>query len=886
MKLGLYFKYIYDIQPPNVFKAQVGKIKTKEEIIATLKKYSQASPADTIAHFFSSPEGLSNHEAKRRLEKEFGPNEISREERKSFLVRFLLTFNNPLTLLLSFLVFVSLITGDTRSAIVVFTMILISVLLKFFQEEQAFNSAEKLRSLVKTTCAVIRKGKIRELDLQWVVPGDLIRLSAGDIIPADLRLIQSKDLFINQSLLTGESLPIEKHAINPEVKDEENPLESQNLCFAGSNVETGSAVGIVIDTGNNTYFGNLAKSIAGVRVPTSFDKGVDRFTWLMIRFMSFMVPAVFLINGFGKGNWWEAFLFAISVAVGLTPEMLPAIVAINLSQGAVWLSKKKVIVKRLNSIQNFGAMDVLCTDKTGTLTQNNIVLIKHVNLRNEDDQKVFLLAYLNSSNQTGFKNLLDSAILTRSQQKNLTSTIHDTYTKIDEIPFDFQRKRLSIVLKSSKNETTLICKGAVEEMLDVSSYYEDGGTTHKLTAKERKKIVDLTNNYALSGFRVIAVAYKKVSAEKKRYTVHDEQGVTFLGLMTFLDPPKESAKIAIQSLQQHGITVKVLTGDNELVTKKICSEVGLPAHRSLLGSEIEKMSDKELQNAVEEITIFAKLSPDHKKRVVVALQQKNHAVGFLGDGINDAPALRAADVGISVNGAVDIAKESADIILLEMSLRVLADGVLGGRKVFGNIIKYIKMGASSNFGNMFSVLGGSLFLPFLPMAPIQILTNNLLYDISQIGIPTDNVDKEYLEKPRKWNIENIQRFMIFIGPISSIFDYLTFFTMLFIFRAWHAPALFQTGWFVESLLTQTLIVHVIRSQKIPFIQTIASLPMLLTTVSVMIIGVFLTFSPLASFLGFVRLPPLYWPILIAMLFGYIVLTQLVKTWYAKKYGYD
>ncbi len=886
MKLGLYFKERYDINPPDVFRAPVGIFRTKEEVMINLAKYAKIDTKELLALFKTSNNGLSHSEATRRLEKEHGYNEITHEERQPLIIRLALTFNNPLTMLLMFLVLISFVTGDMRAVIVISSMILISVGLKFFQEEQAFNSAEKLRSMVKTTCTVMRNGVLREIDLYLVVPGDIVRLSAGDIVPADLRLIQSKDLFINQSMLTGESLPVEKHAVLENPEEIKNPLEAKNICLAGTNVETGSALGVVVDTGVNTYFGNLAKNISGKRATTNFDKGVDKFTWLIMRFMSIMVPTVFVLNGFSKGDWWEAFLFSISIAVGLTPEMLPAIVAINLSQGAIALSKKKVIVKRLNSIQNFGAMDVLCTDKTGTLTQNDIVVIKHVNIEDKDDEKVFHYAFLNSSNQTGFKNLLDSAILKHSEIKTMAKQLQSVFSKIDEVPFDFQRKRLSIILKEKNKKNLLVCKGAVEEVLKVSKSYEIDGHVHKLTSKKIDEINNLNRDYAKEGFRVIAIAFKPIQSEENHFSIKDENELIFLGLMTFLDPPKESTKSAIKSLQKHGVTVKVLTGDNEMVTQKICSEVGLEFKHTLLGPQIENMKDEELEAKVEATTIFAKLSPDHKKRIVAALQKKGHAVGFLGDGINDAPALRTADVGISVDGAVDIAKESADIILLETSLSVLADGILGGRRVFGNIIKYIKMGASSNFGNMFSVIGASIFVPFLPMTAIQILTNSLLYNISQTAIPTDKVDAEYLEKPRKWNIVDIQRFMIFIGPLSSIFDYVTYFTMLFIFNAWHNPSLFQTGWFVESLMTQTMIVHVIRSRKIPFIQTMASIPLLIMTFSVVSIGILLTFSPIAPMLGFTRLPLMYWPILFVILVCYVTLTQFVKTWYIKRYGYN
>lgn len=857
--------------------AQNNTSQTKRIIFA-----SSSEIENVISQLSTSLNGLDNKEVTKRI-KIFGLNDVAPRKHESLILRFILTFNNPLILLLLFLVLFSFITKDVRTGIVVSIMILISVFLKFIQETQAYNAEEKLKKMVRTTCTVIREGITKEVGLTKIVPGDIVSLSAGDMIPADLRLLKSKDLFINQSLLTGEAIPVEKH-VDTESKDK-NILEFGNVCFAGTNVESGIATAVVVTTGINTYFGTIAQSISGQREKTSFDKGVDRFTWLMIRFMLIMAPTVIIINGFTKHNWWEAFLFGISIAVGLTPEMLPAMVAINLSKGAISLSKKKVIVKRLNAIQNFGAIDVLCTDKTGTLTENKVTVIKNINIEEKDDEKVELYGYLNSLYQTGFKNLLDSAILTFSEKKNMHAATRNRFTRIDEIPFDFLRKRLSIIVKDEKNEHILICKGTVDEVLKLCDTYELYNTKHTLSENIKKKTLEISTKYAADGYRVIAVASKQLNDLKKRYDKNEEQNLTFIGFITFLDPPKASAKIAISELQSRGIQVKVLTGDNELVTKKICSEVGLPILGILLGPAIESLSDADLEKVIDNTTIFAKLSPDNKKRVVLALQRKNHVVGFLGDGINDAPALRAADVGISVDGAVDIAKESADMILLESSLQVLSNGVIEGRQVFGNILKYVKMGASSNFGNMFSVIGASIFVPFLPMAPLQVLTNNLLYDISQTTIPSDTVDQEFLEKPRRWNMVDITRFMICIGPISSIFDYLTYFMMLFIFKAWNNPGLFQTGWFVESLLTQTLIVHVIRSKKIPFIQTRASIPLIATTITVMVIGIFLTVSPFASSFGFVKLPVFYWPLLILMLISYVLLTQLVKVWYSKKYGY-
>lgn len=860
------------------------KTKSKQEIIDYLIQAAKEDKNNLFLQLQTSVDGLSSREIKKRLF-QYGLNEITHEKRAHWIVRLFKIVTNPLIALLLFIIVVSILTQDYRTTTVISIMVLVSVSLRFFQENQAYNSAESLKSMVKTTCTVIRNFKKREVDLKQVATGDIIELSAGDIIPADLRILESNELFVNQSLLTGEALPVEKHATYQVIDNNISPLELKNICFSGTNVESGHAIAVVLQTGSSTYFGSLAKSIAGQRVQTSFDKGIDKFTWLMIGFMAVMVPTVFLINGFTKGNWLEAFLFGISIAVGLTPEMLPAIVTVNLSKGAVSMSKKKVIVKQLSSIQNFGAMNIICTDKTGTLTLNKIVLIENINILGKNDQQVLHYAYINSHYQTGFKNLLDSAVLKHAKDNNVNG-IDTDYKKIDELPFDFKRKRLSVVVEDKKKDKVLICKGAVEEVLDICSYYELDKKEYSLDAKAREKIKQMNINFSKDGFRVIAVAHQHVEGEYNLNAAQFEKNLVFSGLMTFLDPPKETAIEAIRKLNRSGVEVKVLTGDNELVTNKIATDVGILIKGTLLGNEIEKMDDQMLQKVADHTTIFAKLSPDHKRRVVEALKKSDHVVGFLGDGINDAPALRVADVGISVDGAVDIAKESAGIILLESSLNVLADGVTEGRKVFGNIIKYIKMGASSNFGNMFSVIGASIFVPFLPMTPSQILVNNLLYDLSQTAIPLDNVDPEYIEKPRKWQIKDIGRFMIFIGPISSIFDYTTYFIMLFVFHAWNNPSLFQTGWFIESLASQTLIVHIIRSKKMPFFQTWASLPLLATTFSIVAIGIAITFSPFAHYFSFVKLPVFYWPLLGLMLLSYIILTQLVKMWYIKKFGYN
>ncbi len=868
-----------------IFRTHVAGVKPKEHILTTLTEAAERSAGVIMKELATSERGLTSKEFRSAF-KGFGPNIIVREKRKAWPIRLFKIMLNPLVLLLLVLGGVSFFTSDIATGTIIFAMVFISVSIRFVQENQAYSSAQALRKMVHTTCSVIRDGVQKEINIDHVVPGDIVQLNAGDIVPADSRIISSKDLFVNQSLLTGEALPVEKHATLPEGFKAESPLEYQNICLMGSNVESGTALVVVISTGSATFFGSLAKDIVGEREITSFDKGINRFTWLMMGFMGIMVPVVFLINGLDKHDWGEAFLFAVSVAVGLTPEMLPALVTVNLSKGAIAMAKKKVIVKHLSSIQNFGAMNVLCSDKTGTLTRNEVVLIKNIDIDGKANDAVLRSAFLNSFYQTGFKNLLDGAVLKHGKDKEIEH-LKDEYKKVDELPFDFVRRRVSLIVENGQHRQFLYCKGASEEVVGLCNKYALDGEIKDLDPSSTAKIWELERSLSSEGYQVLAVAEREIDTPKVSYTKEDEHDLVLLGFMAFLDPAKESATEAIEQLTKYGVSVKILTGDNELVTKKICHDVGLDEHAGvLLGGDIEKMNDNELDAVVMQTTIFAKLLPDHKRRVVKSLQRNDCVVGFMGDGINDAPALRTADVGISVDTAVDISKESADIILLEMSLSVLGDGVVEGRKVFGNIMKYIKMGASSNFGNMFSVLGASILLPFLPMTPVQIITNNLLYDFSQTTIPTDNVDDEYVEKPRKWHISDVGRYMLFIGPISSLFDYMTFAIMWFVFHAQSAPSLLQTGWFVESLVTQTLIVHVIRSRKIPFFQTWPSRPLFISTLLVILSGIVLTFSPIAPHLGMQRLPMLYWPILFGMMVSYMLLTQLVKTWYIRKFGYN
>ena len=841
-----------------------------------------------IKQLNTTPTGLSPAEVQARLE-QYGPNEVAREKRRTWLMRLWDNIKNPLVILLIILGAISYLTGDLRATIVILTMVVLGIVLRYVQESRADNAAEQLKAMVRTTATVIREGQRKEISLLELVPGDIVALAAGDMIPADVRVLTAKDLFLNQAALTGESLPVEKTTAVVD-NSVENPLEMTDICFLGSNIESGTGTAVVIQTGSGTYFGSLANSIVGQRILTSFDKGINQFTWLMISFMIVMVPLVFLFNGLSKHNWLEAFLFALAVAVGLTPEMLPMIVTVNLSKGAISMSKKKVIVKRLNAIQNFGAMDVLCTDKTGTLTEGKIVLEKHLDVKGNPSQRVLDYGYMNSYYQTGLKNLMDEAILNHGDL-NDSLQVDELYRKIDELPFDFKRRRMSVIVENDKNQHILICKGAVEEIMQLSTHVEINEEILQVNEEHnehRKRRVRELNS---EGFRVIAVAYRIFPGtdDTPHYSNKDESDLTLLGFMAFLDPPKATANEALSRLKQHNVAVKILTGDNDIVTANICNQVGLPVDHILLGNQIEEMNEAQLAEAAEANIIFAKLSPSHKERIIHALQKKGHVVGFMGDGINDAPALKVADVGISVDSAVDIAKESSDIILLENSLLVLQDGVLEGRRVFGNITKYIKMAASSNFGNMFSVLGASLFLPFVPMLPIQVLTNNLLYDFSQTTIPTDEVDAEWLTQPRKWAIGELRRFIVFIGPISSIFDYATYFIMLFIYGAWAHPdpshaALFHTGWFVESLFTQTLIIHVIRTKKIPFLQSRASKALTFTSLAIVAVGAYLPYSPLASLLGFTPLPWSYWLWLLAMLVIYILLTQVIKTWFYRKFG--
>ncbi|QDX94226.1 magnesium-translocating P-type ATPase [Brevibacillus laterosporus] len=837
---------------------------------------------DTLMQSLSTTmNGLSEPEVNERLN-QYGKNQIAHEKQPAWYIQLLSCFKNPFILILLGLDIFSYFSDDLEAAIIISTMVSISVLITFTQEFRSIRTAEKLKAMVKTTATVTRLSTKQEIDMERLVPGDMIHLSAGDLVPADVRILFSKDLFVSESALTGEALPVEKQA---SALQSLNALELSNICYMGTNVISGSATALVVSTGSSTYFGSMTKTLVGKRPLTSFDKGVNSVTFVLIRFMLIMVPIIFFINGFTKGDWMEALFFGLSVAVGLTPEMLPVIVTANLAKGAISMARNKVVVKRLNAIQNFGAMDILCTDKTGTLTQDKIVLEKHLDIYGNESKNVLEYAYLNSYHQTGLKNLLDVAVLEHAELTDVLGA-EKSYQKIDEIPFDFNRRRMSVALEKNNGGRILICKGAMEEILSICTEVSTNGQIVPLTSQMTDNIQEVVHGLNTDGLRVVAVAIKHSDSIDNSYSVKDESDMILVGYIGFLDPPKESAATAIQALNKNGVDVKVLTGDNAAVTRKVCKDIGLQVDRIVLGSEIDDITDEMLADLAEKTTVFAKLNPLQKARIVRALQSKGHTVGFMGDGINDAASLRDADVGISVDTAVDIAKESADIILLEKSLMVLEKGVIEGRRTFGNIIKYIKMTASSNFGNVFSVLGSSAFLPFLPMLPIHLLIQNLFYDISMLSIPWDNMDKKFLQTPRKWDAKSVGRFMIFIGPISSIFDYATYFVMYYVFAANTIAdqSLFQSGWFIEGLLSQTLIVHMIRTEKIPFIQSRASLPVLLLTSVIIIAGIYIPFSAFGASVGLQPLPLEYFPWLVGILLSYALLTHFIKKWYIRKFN--
>lgn len=867
--------------------AETGALQVTEAAFYSLCNSSEQHALETLS---SVPQGLSLGEVESRTAT-YGLNTFNSAPQQGIVLDIIERFKNPLVIQLLVICIVSFLMNDIRSGVVVSLMIVLSVSLSFFQEQRSSRAAQSLKKLVQTSAIALREGKEIQVRIDELVPGDVVSLAAGSIIPADLRILSTKDFFVSQSALTGESMPIEKQSAFVPSDKKTELLALPNACFQGSTVVSGTARALVVRTGQSTFLGSISKNLSAAKESTAFDKGVQSFVWLMIRFMIVMVSLTFLIVGITKHDWMEALLFGLSVAVGLTPEMLPMIMSVCLSKGAIAMSRKKVIVKKLKAIQNLGSMNILCTDKTGTLTQDRVVLEKYVDVSNRESLDVLRYAYMNSYYQTGLRNLLDKAILNHEDLD-----VEKNCRKVDEIPFDFKRKRMSVVIDYEETHV-LICKGSVEDVYIACDSYQIDDEIYPLADVIKRDLLEDYRDLSADGYRVLAVAYREFPLSHEVFGIADESHLVLLGYVAFFDPPKDTAAAAIAALQKSGVTVKVLTGDNDLVTRKVCKDVGLSADHLVTGPQLEQMDEASFAAALRETTVFARLSPLQKEQIIKGLRAQGAIVGFLGDGINDAPALKAADVGISVDTAVDVAKESADIILLERSLLVLEEGILEGRKVFANIIKYIKMGASSNFGNMFSVIGGGYFLPFLPMAPIQVLANNLLYDISQTGIPTDNVDAELIKKPQRWDISFIRKFMMYIGPISSVFDYATFFLMLIVFKCWdfsHAatsPAmksyfeqLFHTGWFVESLLTQTLIVHIIRTNKIPFFQSRPSILLVFSTIAVMGIGAVLPYSPIAHYLGLVPLPSIYWLWIAGFLFLYGTITHFIKSYVHRKLG--
>ena len=906
------------VQPPkksNTLAPPSGKTRVNPALVArharVRKRLVSAAtkPAETLLiQYDVDLQGMDEEDVEDNRD-QYGENAITQEKQQTVFHRLFDAFVNPFTVVLFVLAIISLFTdyvlvktGDRTLAtpIIVASLVAISGLLRFFQEQRSSNAAEKLSEMVATTVAVQRiieeeddeepVSRRVELPLDELVVGDIVYLAAGDMIPADVRILQARDLFVSQAALTGESEPVEKTA-DPIAGKHFNPLDLANLAFMGSNVISGTAVALVLAVGDDTHLGGISRQLQGKKEKTSFDKGINSVSWVLIRFMLVMVPIVLLVNGFTKGDWPQALLFALSVAVGLTPEMLPMIVTTNLAKGAVSMSRKKVIVKDLSAIQNFGAMDVLCVDKTGTITQDRIILEYHINIHGDEDERVLRYAFLNSYYQTGLKNLMDLSIIEHARARQLDDLWRD-YQKLDELPFDFQRRRMSVVVKRPSGRSQLITKGAIEEMLALCSHAEYQGEVTPLTDEIRAEIREQCGQYNADGLRVLAVAKKQLGPGQDHLTVEDEADMVLIGYLAFLDPPKESTAEALAALHQAGVRVKVLTGDNDGVTRCVCKQVGLPVERVLLGADVEAMDDDALRNAVDDVDVFAKLSPAQKARIVTALRDNGHTVGFMGDGINDAQAMKASDIGISVDTAVDIAKESADIILLEKDLMVLDEGVIEGRKIYANIIKYIKMTASSNFGNMLSVLVASFALDFLPMLPLQILVLNLIYDISCIAIPWDNVDRDYLLKPRSWDASSITKFMVWIGPVSSIFDITTFALMYFVIAplvgSTNSPlfiSVFTTGWFVESLWSQTLVVHMIRTPKLPFLQSRASWQLTGMTLLGIAIGTALPYIPtLNTMLEMTPLPALYWPILAGTILLYMMLATVVKKLFVRKHG--
>ena len=883
---------------------KIRNVNSFESINRRLYWASSHSEPEILENYDVNERGLDNDGVEKSRD-DHGRNIFTYGKKNTLTKRLVEAFVNPFTVVLLILAVISVFTdivlasADDRNyvtVIIITTMVMISGILRFIQETRSGNVAEKLSGMIHTTACVEREGIKEEIPIEDIVVGDLIHLSAGDMIPADLRILSAKDLFVSQSALTGESEPVEKNGMT--ITDETALMDAANLAFMGSNVISGAAKGIVIAIGNDTMLGCMAKSLDEKPPKTTFEKGVNAVSWVLIRFMLMMVPIVFVVNGMTKNDWMQALLFAISIAVGLTPEMLPMIVTTSLAKGALVMSKNKVIIKNLNAIQNLGSMDILCTDKTGTLTQDKVVLEYYLNIDGHSDERVLRHAFLNSYFQTGLKNLIDLAVIARQKKKGW-DTLIDRYEKIDEIPFDFERRRMSVVVKDVEGKTQLVSKGAVEEMLACCSYAELGGSIKPLTEGVRQTVLEKSDELNQKGMRVIAVAQKTDPSPVGEFSIADEKDMVLIGFLSFLDPPKPTTKAAIEALLEYGVDVKVLTGDNEKVTRAICQEVGLDTDRVLLGDDIEQMNDDELMDEVTHVRVFAKLSPSQKARIIHALKNKGHSVGYMGDGINDAAAMKVADVGISVDSAVDIAKEAASVVLLEKDLMVLEKGVIEGRRTYVNMMKYIKITASSNFGNMLSVLAASAFLPFLPMTSIQLILLNLIYDLSCTAISWDHVDEENIKMPQAWSASGISRFMLWMGPVSSLFDIATYLILYFVICPMMCGGLiytklndsamqalymsvFQTGWFIESMWSQMLVIHMIRTEKVPFIQSRSSLSLMIMSFIGILAVTLMPFTPLAGALELAVLPMEYFVILIALVIGYIALATCMKKLYIRR----
>ena len=878
----------------------------KERLINALQEPLES----TFATYKTSALGLVDDQVEENRDA-YGENVITKGQEDSMIKKIYESIINPFTVILLVIALVSFITNvwlakpgeqDPTTSIIIVTLVLISGGIRFIQELRSDKAASNLSRMIVNTATVLRDGSEQEIPIDEIVVGDVIKLSAGDMIPADVVLIDSRDFFVQQSGLTGESDAVEKVCLRKaNSQNLDSLLESESLAFMGTNVISGRATALVLVVGDETMMGAIEQTINTYDEPTSFEREMNTISWLLIRLMFVMVPIVFVINGLTDGDWLEAGVFALSVGVGLTPEMLPMIITASLAKGSIIMAKEKVVIKKLNAIQDLGAIDILCTDKTGTLTQDEIVLEYPLDIHGELDLSVLRRAYLNSYFQTGLKNLMDRAIINRTQKEakkhEIVRDLDQTFHKIDELPFDFERRRMSVIVKDEDGVVSMVTKGALEEMLSVSTYVEYKGEIKRLTDEVRQEVLAEVAQLNEQGLRVLGVSYKTDLDENDIFSVEDERDMILTGYLAFLDPPKPSAAPAIKALAEYGVTTKILTGDNEKVTQAVCEKVGLDVERILLGSEIDTMTDQELAQVVETTTVFAKLSPDQKARIILCLKNNGHKVGYMGDGINDAPSMKVSDVGISVDTAVDIAKETADVILLDKDLMVLEKGLVEGRKVYANMTKYIKMTVSSNFGNIFSLLFASIFLPFLPMAPVHLIVLNLIYDLSCIALPFDNVDKEFLKKPRIWEANSIMRFMAWIGPISSVFDIITYMLLYFLVVPMilghgynHGAAdaaafimVFQTGWFIESMWSQTMVIHMLRSPKLPFIQSRPAFSVVVTTLAAAFFVTSLPYSPLASILKLSQLNGLYFVLLFAIIVLYMLSVTVVKRIYIKKY---